>query len=164
MNKKIKGVSTAAIIAALYVLLTYLSSILGLSSGAIQCRFSEALCVLPVFTPAAIPGLFIGCALSNLLTGGAVFDIVFGSVATLIGAIGTYYVFKATKNTLLSLVCPVVSNTVIIPFVLKFGYGLSEGLWYFFITVGIGEIISCIVLGVILYKALKNKAKYIFKI
>lgn len=164
MNKKIKGVTISAIIAALYVLLTYFSSILGLSSGAIQCRFSEALCVLPVFTASAIPGLFIGCALSNFLTGGAVLDIVFGSVATLIGAIGTYYVFKATKNTFLSLVCPVVSNTIIIPIVLKFGYGLSEGLWYFFITVGIGEVISCMALGIVLYKALENKAKYIFKI
>lgn len=80
----------AAMIAALYVVLTYLASILGLASYVVQVRFSEALTILPYFTPAAIPGLFIGCLLSNILTGCAVPDIIFGSLATLFAAVLTY--------------------------------------------------------------------------
>ena len=79
----------AAMIAALYVVLTFIANELGLASQAVQLRFSEALTVLPYFTPAAIPGLFIGCLLSNVLTGLALPDIVFGSIATLIGAVFT---------------------------------------------------------------------------
>ena len=88
-NKKVLFLTQAAAIAALYFVLTWLASMLGLSSGAIQVRFSEALTILPFFTPAAIPGLFIGCLLSNFLTGAVVWDVVFGSIATLIGAVGT---------------------------------------------------------------------------
>ena len=77
----------AAMIAALYVVLTYIANAMGLASSAIQIRFSEALTILPYFTPAAIPGLFVGCFLSNILTGCAIPDIIFGSIATLIGAL-----------------------------------------------------------------------------
>ena len=85
-NKKVLFAVQAAMIAALYVVLTYITNLLGLASGTIQVRFSEALCILPVFTPAAIPGLFIGCLISNLITGGIIWDIIFGSIATLLGA------------------------------------------------------------------------------
>lgn len=86
-------------IAALYVVLTYITNLLGLASGTIQVRFSEALCILPVFTPAAIPGLFIGCLISNLITGGIIWDIIFGSIATLLGALGTYFLRKRSLYT-----------------------------------------------------------------
>ena len=76
-NKKVLFAVQAAMIAALYVVLTYITNLLGLASGTIQVRFSEALCILPVFTPAAIPGLFIGCLISNLITGGIIWDIIF---------------------------------------------------------------------------------------
>ena len=89
-NKKIMYLSQAAMIAALYVVLTLLANALGLANYAIQVRFSEALTILPFFTPAAIPGLTIGCLLSNILTGCAPLDILFGTLATLIGALGTY--------------------------------------------------------------------------
>ena len=89
-RKKLVNFAVGAIIAALYVVLTYLASAMGLSSGVIQVRFSEALTILPIFTPAAIHGLFVGCLLSNLLTGCALWDVVFGSLATLLGAIFTY--------------------------------------------------------------------------
>ena len=89
-NKKVLFIVQAAMIAALYVVLTYITNLLGLASGSIQIRFSEALCILPVFTPAAIPGLWLGCLLANTLTGAIVYDIVFGSIATLLGAVGTY--------------------------------------------------------------------------
>ena len=91
MNRKVLFITQAAVIAALYVVLTQLAALLGLSSGAIQVRFSEALTILPYFIPSAIPGVTIGCFLANLLTGGAVLDIVFGSIATLIGCVGVSF-------------------------------------------------------------------------
>ena len=98
-NKKVLFAVQAAMIAALYVVLTYITNLLGLASGTIQVRFSEALCILPVFTPAAIPGLFIGCLISNLITGGIIWDIIFGSIATLLGALGTYFLRKRSLYT-----------------------------------------------------------------
>lgn len=145
-------IAYAAMIAALYAILTYFASLLGLASNAIQVRFSEALCILPIFTPAAIPGLTIGCFISNLISGCLVPDIIFGSVATFIGAFGTYLL---RKNPFLALLPPIVSNTVIIPFVLMYAYGIRP-IWFSFITVCIGEIISCGVLGIFLYSVLKR--------
>ncbi len=150
---KTKRLTQAAIIAACYIVLTFIANSIGLASGAIQVRFSESLCVLPAFTPAAIPGLFIGCLVSNILSGCVIFDIVFGSIATLIGAIFTYLL---RKYKYLASVPPIISNTLIIPFVLKFAYGLPAGISYFFVTVGIGEIISCGVLGTLLILYLKK--------
>ncbi len=156
--KKTKQLSTAAIIAALYVVLTFFSNSLGLASGAIQIRISESLCVLPLFTPAAIPGLFLGCLISNILCGCVIWDIIFGSLATLIGAIFTYHL---RKHYTLSLIPPILSNTIIVPFVLKFAYGLPNGLWYFIVTIGIGEIVSCGILGTLLYNYLKKYENHI---
>lgn len=158
--KSTKFVTQAALIAALYVVLTEISAILGLSSGVVQLRFSEALTVLPIFTPAAIPGLFAGCIISNILAGGIVWDVIFGSLATLIGAVGTYYLSRVNKY--LSPVPPILSNTVIIPFVLKFAYGAEGAFPFFFLTVFIGEFISCGMFGILLMLALE-KRKSIFK-
>lgn len=157
MNKS-KYLSNAAIIAALYVVLTLFTNLLGLANGAIQVRISEALCVLPMFTPAAIPGLFLGCLISNIMCGCVVWDVIFGSLATLIGAIFTY---RLRRYKRLALLPPIVSNTLIIPFVLKFAYGIPSGLWYFILTVGVGEIISCGVLGTLLYRYLKKYVNHI---
>ncbi len=158
--KSTKLISRAALIAALYVVLTEISTLLRLSSGVIQLRFSEALTVLPLFTPAAIPGLFAGCIISNFLAGGIVWDVIFGSLATLIGAVGTYYLSRVNKY--LSPVPPIVANTVIIPLVLEFTYGAEGSLPFFFLTVFIGEFVSCGVFGIPLMLALK-KRKGIFK-
>ncbi len=155
-RQKIRGIAVGAVVAALYVVLTYLANTLGLASGAIQVRLSEILCVMPVFTPFAIPGLFIGCVLANVLTGCALWDVVFGSLATLIGAIGTYLL---RKHNLLSLVPPILANAIIVPFVLLFVYSLDGTYFYFFATVGIGEVISCGVFGTILLKSLKKYNK-----
>lgn len=151
-------VAQTAAISAIYVALTYLSSAMGLSSGAIQIRFSEALCILPVFTQAAVPGLFIGCILANTLTGSMLLDIIFGSLATLIGAVLTR---RLKHNLLFATIPPILSNTIILPFVLKLAYNFEGALWYFAITVGIGEIISCGVLGYLLGKAV-SKQKNLF--
>lgn len=149
-----------AAIAALYVVLTLLSNIFGLASGVVQVRISEALTVLPFFTPAAIPGLFVGCIISNLLAGSAVWDVVFGSIATLIGAAGTYLLRKKTKW--LAPLPPIAANTLIVPFILAFAYGAEESIPFLMLTVGAGEIISCGVLGLILLKVLEKHAKDIF--
>lgn len=153
MAKNTKFLTQSALIAALYVALTYVSAALGIASGAVQVRLSEALTVLPALTGAAVPGLFVGCFVANLLTGAAIWDIVFGSVATLLGALGTYYIGKKCYT---APIFPILSNTLIIPFVLKMAYGVGEGYSFLFITIFLGEFISCGVLGVMLYKALEK--------
>lgn len=159
-NKKVLFLSQAAMIAALYVVLTFVANAFGLASGAIQVRLSEMLAILPFFTPAAIPGLYIGCMLSNLLTGGCLLDIVIGSLASLIGAVGAYLVRK--RKWLVPLPT-ILANAVIVPFVLIYGYGLVDAWWYLFLTVGAGEVISCGILGMILLLALQKNAARIFK-
>lgn len=152
MKNRVRFITHSAIIAALYVILTGLSAVLHLASGPIQIRLSEALTVLPVFTPAAIPGLFIGCILANFLTGSLVWDIVFGSLATLIGAVGTFFLRKKSKY--LAVLPPILANMVIVPFVLQYVYGEEQMYWFLMLTVGIGEILSTGVCGLILHKTL----------
>lgn len=151
----------AAVIAALYVVLTLLANALGLANYSIQVRFSEALTILPIFTPAAVPGLFVGCLLSNILTGCIFWDIIFGPIATLLGAIGTRLLRK--KSKWLATLPPVLSNTLIVPFILAFAYKFDGSLPYFILTVGIGELLSCGILGLILYSALYKYRKQIFE-
>jgi len=151
-RKKIIWITEGAIVAALYVVITYFVSAFNLASGAIQVRLSDALCILPVFTPAAIPGLFAGCLLANLLTGCVVWDIVFGSLATLIGAIGTYYL---KKTRFLCVIPPILSNAIIVPFVLKYAYDLDDAWWFLALTVGVGELIAIGICGTILRKSLR---------
>ena len=156
---KIHFMATAAMIAAIYVALTMLGA--AFSFGEIQVRFSEALTILPVFTPAAIPGLFIGCLLSNILGGCILPDIIFGSLATLIGAFFTWKV--RNLNKWLAPVPPIIANAVIVPFILRFGYMVPLPVPFMMLTVGIGEVISCGVLGMILYKALAKYKNILFK-
>lgn len=158
-NKKILFITQAAMIAALYVVLTFLANAFGLASGVIQVRLSEMLTVLPFFTPAAIPGLYIGCILSNWLTGCCLLDIFVGSLATLIGAVLAYLL---RKQKWLVPLPNILANAVIVPFVLIYGYGVPDAWWFLFLTVGVGEVISCGVLGMILLFALKKYARVIF--
>ena len=144
-------IAQAGIIAAVYTVLTIIAAGFDLASGAIQVRFSEALTILPFFTPAAIQGLAIGCLISNLVTGCVLPDIIFGSLATLIGAFGSYYL---RKNRYMVSIPPIVSNMLIIPFILSYAYHIPGGIPYFMVTVGIGEVISCLVFGQILLTAL----------
>lgn len=153
-------IAQAAMIAAIYVVLTFIANAFGLANYAIQIRFSESLTILPFFTPAAIPGLFIGCLLSNILTGCLPLDVVFGSIATLIGACGTYALHKYKW---LAPLPPIISNTVIVPFVLAYVYKFEGSVPYFMLTVGIGEVISCGILGMILLFSLKPYAGRLFK-
>ena len=159
-NIKTKQLVTGGMIAAIYVVLTVLAAQFNLASGAIQVRFSEAITILPFFTPAAIPGLTIGCLISNLLTGCALPDIIFGSLATLIGAAGTY---ALRENRFLCAVPPIVSNMLIIPFVLSYAYHIPGSIPFFMLTVGIGELISCMGLGQLLLSALLKVRGNIFQ-
>lgn len=159
-NKKVMYLTQAAMIAALYVVLTQLAHVFGLDSQAIQLRFSEALTILPFFTPAAIPGLFVGCILANFFAGCLPWDIVFGSLATLLGALGTYALRKQKWLTPLP---PIIANTLIVPFVLAYVYHFEGTIPYFMLTVGIGEILSCGVLGMAFLFSLEKHGKNLFK-
>ena len=154
-NSPARALCPGALIAAMYVALTYLAAQFGLSSGVIQLRLSEALCVMPIFTAAAIPGLALGCFLANALTGAVVLDVVMGAIATLIGAVGTYLL---RRRPLLALLPPIAANTVIVPFVLRYGYGMPDAIWYMMGTVGAGEVLSVGVLGFLLYLSLRRHA------
>ncbi|MBE5883774.1 MAG: QueT transporter family protein [Lachnospiraceae bacterium] len=160
MNKRVLFIVNAAVIAAFYVVLTLLANSLGLANHAIQIRISEALTILPLFTPAAIPGLFLGCILSNFLTGCMIWDIIFGSIATLLGALGTYLLRRRSKW--LAPLPPIIANTLIVPFILSYVYQFEGSIPYFMITVGIGEIISCGILGLLLHSALSKYRKHLF--
>lgn len=148
-----RKITFGGVIAALYVVLTVVANAFGLASGAIQVRISEALTILPVFTIAAIPGLTVGCVLANLITGCAPWDVVFGSLATLIGAVGTRML---RKKPLLAWIHPVIANMAIVPVVLQKVYGVPDAWWYLALTVGAGEVISCGILGLLLYHSVKN--------
>lgn len=143
-------------VAALYVELTLIASAMGLASGQIQLRLSEALTILPCFFPAAVPGLFVGCLLANLLTGCVLWDVAVGSLATLLGALGTRLL---RKNRWLAVLPPIVSNILLVPPVLAWAYGVEESIPFLMLTVGLGEVLSCGVLGELMYSALdKHRA------
>ncbi len=148
----------AAAIAAIYVVVTGMTA--PVAFGPVQFRVSEALCVLPYFTPAAVPGVTIGCLLSNLLYGSAALDVVFGTLATLIGAVGSWALRRRKR-----LVCvpPIVSNTVIVPWVLRYAYGREEMLPLMMLTVGIGEVLAIGVLGNMLLLALEKVRRQVFR-
>ena len=158
-NKNLSFMTQAAMIAAIYVVLTYIFA--PFSFGEVQVRISEALTILPIFTPAAIPGLFAGCLIGNILGGAILPDIVFGSIATLIGAVFTRML--RNKSKYLAPLPPVVANTIIVPFVLKYAYAVPLPIPFMMLTVGIGEVISCTVLGLIVYGALKKYKSTLFR-
>lgn len=147
-----------AMIAAIYVVLTMVFA--PIAFGPIQFRISEALVILPYFTPAAVPGVFVGCLLSNILGGCVVLDVVFGSLATLIGAVCSWLL---RKHKLLVCVPPIVSNTLIIPWVLRYGYGAPDLIPWMMLTVGIGEVLAIGGLGNILLFALEKYKHVIFR-
>ena len=160
MNKKALFITQAAMIAALYVVLTVFINAFGLANGAIQVRISEALTILPFFTPAAIPGLVIGCFISNWVTACAPWDVVFGSMAILIGALGTY---ALRKYKFLAPVPPILANALIVPIILIKVYAVPDAYWFLLLTVGAGEVISCGILGMILLLSLNKYKDKIFR-
>lgn len=153
-----RDLAIAGIIAALYAVLSYFSSVFGIAFGPVQCRFSEALCVLPFLTPAAVPGLFVGCLVSNLLSPYGALDIVFGSLATLLAALWTAKV----RRPWLAPLPPVVCNALLVGAVITVQQVPSElflGTFaYNALTVGLGEALACYALGGLLLKVLSRNA------
>ena len=158
LNKKTLFLVQAALIAAIYVVLTVVFA--PFSFGEVQVRIAEALTILPVFLPAAVPGLFVGCLLGNMLGGAVLPDIIFGSLATLIGALGTRALRKA--HPFLAPIPPIAANTLIVPFVLKYAYAVDLPIPFMMLTVGIGEVVSCGIFGLVLYYALNGRRAQIF--
>ena len=151
----------AGAVAALYAVMSYFASFFGIAYGPIQCRFSEALCVLPFLFPAATPGLFVGCLVANLLSPYGALDIVFGSLATLLAALWT----QRTRRRALAPLPPVICNALIVGFLIAFeqaGTGVSSlgtpkflaAFGYNALTIGLGEFLACYVLGGILLAVL----------
>lgn len=164
MRKEVLFMTRAAMIAAVYVALTFVLA--PFSFGEIQVRISEALTVLPAFTGAAVPGLFIGCLLGNMLGGAVLPDVIFGSLATLIGAVLTWMLCHGQntgKRRFLAPVPPIAANVLIVPFVLKYAYGVPLPIPFMMLTVGIGEVISCGVLGMLLYQVVEKNLLVIFR-
>ena len=152
-DPKVQRLTQGAAIAALYVVITLVFA--PISFGPIQLRIAEALCILPMFTPAAIPGLFIGCLLANLIGGGVILDVIFGSLATLIGAALGYLL---RNNRWLVPIPAVIANALIVPFVLKYGYGVVDtAVPILMIQILGGEILGCYVLGEIFCGAILKR-------
>ena len=159
MKKRTLRLVRGGLIAALYVVLTLVSAAFGLSSGVIQLRLSEALCVLPFFMPEAVPGLFIGCLLANLITGCLPFDILFGSIATLLGAIGARLLGRYRPLVPLP---TILANAAIIPPVLMYVYGVPDTYPFLLLTVTAGEVLSTYLFGLPLLYILEKRCKGMF--
>ena len=153
-----------ALIAAVYVALTAIASMVGLASGAIQFRISEALCILPIFMPEAIPGLFIGCLISNILSGCVVWDVIFGSLATLIGAVGARLLMRLPERFKWVCTLPtILANAIIVPFVLIYAYGVPDAYFILMLSVALGEIVCAGVGGSALYYFIKKRGMRLLK-
>ena len=152
-----RELTLAAFVAALYAAMSYFGNIFGLTYGGIQCRFAEALCVLPFFFPCTVPGLFVGCLITNLMSSVGPLDMVFGSMATLLAALWT----ARMPNRSLAPLPPVICNGIIIGAMIAwYEAGFGPGFWPMFawngITVAIGEAIACYGLGGLLLSALEK--------
>ncbi len=166
--ERTKFLASASLIAALYIALTYISMAFGLDKNAIQLRFSEALVALAIISPAAIPGVTVGCLISNILTGCAPLDIALGPIATLAGALGAYCIGRLCEKkgrvgfAFLATLPTVLANTIVIPIVIYVCYTIPGKqdfavLPVFAVTVFIGELISAGVLGTLLYFAIRKR-------
>jgi uncharacterized membrane protein len=158
MRKKTLFITQAALIAAIYVVLVIIFK--PISFSYIQVRIAEALTILPYFTPAGIPGITIGCLLANLLSGSDILDVIFGTLATLIGSIGSYVL---RKHKFLVPLPPILANTIVVPWVLRYAYAMPLSIPFMMLTVGIGEVISCGIIGLILLFVLNRYRNIIFK-
>lgn len=153
-----KYLTRAAVIAALYVVLTYLAGLMNLAYGPVQFRFSEALTVLPFLFPEAIPGLFVGCIVSNLISPYGALDLVVGSLATLLAALWTA---KCGKRWFAPMP-PVIANAVLVGAMIAwyeagFGAGFPAAFAFNALTVGLGELVVCYVLGLPLLTVLEKR-------
>ena len=158
-EQKTSYIVEAGVIAAFYVVLMLTNMELSGASGLVQIRVAEALCILPCFTAAAVPGLFIGCLIGNILTGSVIWDVIFGSLATLFAA----FLTRQFKNKrYLASVPPIVINMFVIPIILTKAAGVEQSIGAVSFGIGLGELISAGVLGQIVYSVL-DKNRSIFR-
>jgi len=166
MNDKAPNTDTgnltkAAMVAAVYVLLTLL--LMPFSFGPVQIRVSEAVCVLSAFLPSAWAGLTAGCLIANILGGAPVPDIVFGTLATFLGAFASrklylrYFSIGSMAIRIIACIPTIASNTVILPLVFRYAYGLKEGLFIMTGSILLGEVISVGVIGNIVISILQKR-------
>ena len=158
-NPSVRRLAVSAVLAAVYAALTISTGFM--SYGGVQFRIAEALGVLPFFFPVTTWGLFIGCLIANVLGGGIILDVIAGSIATLIAAVATYLL--RGKSKYLASVPPVVANALIVPWVLKYGYGEPLSIPFMMGTVGLGEILTATIVGTILLLVLERYRSHIFK-
>lgn len=160
MKLTVKQLTRAAVIAALYAALCFFLK--PISYGSVQLRISEALCVLPIFIPEAIPGLFVGCVIANLLGGSFLIDVILGSLTTLCAAFLTRVIYKKTKNIPLALIPPVILNALIVGAYVPFVYSepgqvnTLPVVLFSMLTVGLGQMIVIYVLGLPFAAAIKK--------
>lgn len=158
-RKRTLYIVQAALIAAIYVVLTLVFK--PISFDFIQVRIAEALTILPMFIPAAVPGLFLGCLIANFFGGAVLWDVIFGSLATLVGA---FFSYKLKENRWLVPVPPIVANVIIVPLVLKYAYGINEvPLLLMMVYIFVGEFVSCFILGELLASVLIKNHFSFFK-
>ena len=157
-----RSLCISAMIAALYAVLTIALPVLSYGAGTgWECRISEALTILPMFLPAAVPGLFLGCLIANFFGGAVLWDVIFGSLATLVGA---FFSYKLKENRWLVPVPPIVANVIVVPLVLKYAYGISEvPLLLMMVYIFVGEFVSCFILGELLASVLIKNHFSFFK-
>lgn len=156
-SRKVQFLIQAAVIAAVYAALTL--ALAPFAYGVMQIRVSEALTILPLFTPAAVPGLFVGCILANLIGPYGILDVISGSIATLLAAVVSY---KLRHHKMLVPLPPVIANALIVGLMLPYVYQVPIAPALSILWVGIGEAIACYGLGLPLMKLLE-KYKHIFK-
>ena len=158
MQKKTRFITQAAAIAAIYLVLVLVFQYS--SFGPVQFRIAEALTILPYFTTAAIPGIGIGCLLSNILFGADMLDIIFGSLASLLAA---YLSYKLKSNKFLVPLPPIIINALVIPFVLKYAYFEANPIPFMMLSVGAGQFLASGILGMVLLLSLEKVQHIIFK-
>ncbi len=150
-SQRAQYLAQGAMIGAIYMVLTLLAALANLAYGPVQFRFSEALTILPAFTPAAVPGLAVGCLLANIWSGYGAADMVFGTLATLLAAVCTRMVrnIRFKNIPVLAPLPPVLSTE---------GFSWA-GFWAAALSVGAGELVICYGLGLPLAAALQKVGK-----
>mgnify|MGYP004627726407 CR=1 FL=1 len=161
MKNRTRMLCRGAVIAALYVVLTEISVLCGLASMSPQCRLGEALAVLPLMFPEAVAGLTLGCLIANLLSGAVLWDVIFGTLATLLGALGCRLIARLWRGggvvrTVVATLPNVVANTLIVPPVLRYAYHLEDAFLVLAVGVAAGELLAGTILGTLLFGALSR--------
>lgn len=156
--RNIRFLVQASLIAAIYTALCLILHPISFGFGGIELRVSEALTLMPVLMPAAIPGLFIGCLLANLLGGATLLDVIFGSLTTLAAAMLTR---KCRNKPVLAAFWPVILNAVVIGSLLRYAYGVAMPLWLCMLSIGAGQAVACYGIGLPVMRMMERlPAKY----